>query len=160
MLRYAIRISVSVATFLLGLALSFAPALLSSGSPGRGAAEGEILEANRAYLEAHMSRDVAALDWLLADEFVIVGQFGRVTSKAQRLALLTSSDFSFVNIDSRDTRVTASGDAGEVSGEAVLTGSQMGREYTSPPYRYTRRFERRDGRWQLVGVRVFKGCGR
>lgn len=155
MLRYAIRLSVSVSTFLLGIALSLAPSLLSSGA----AFESEVLEANRAYLEAHVSRDVAALDRLLADEFVIVGQYGRVTSKAQRLALLSDPSFSFLGIDSRGTRVTAGEMSGEVSGQAVLRGSYRGREYTGSPYRYTRRFEKRDGRWQLVGVEVFKGCG-
>jgi hypothetical protein len=36
----------------------------------------------------------------------------------------------------------------------------MGRAYQSPPYRYTRRFEKRDGRWQLVGVDIFRDGGR
>jgi ketosteroid isomerase-like protein len=158
--RYAIRLSVSIATFFLGLALSLTPSLFSSGAPRGGAFEREVLEANREYLEAHISRDVAALDTLLADEFVIVGRRGIATGKAQRLALLADSDFSFTDIDSRDTRVTASENVGEVSGYAVLTGHQQGREYTSPPYRYTRSFERRDGRWQLVRVKVFRGRGR
>lgn len=160
MLRYAIRLSASIATFFLGLALSLTPSLFSSGAPRGVAFEREVLEANREYLEAHISRDVAALDTLLADEFVIVGRHGMVTSKAQRLAMLADSDFSFTDIDSQDTRVTASENVGEVSGYAVLTGSRRGREYTSPLYRYTRSFERRDGRWQLVRVKVFRGRGR
>ena len=158
MLRYAVRLSVSVCTFLVGLALSFTPSPLSSGADG--GFEGEVLEANREYIEAHMNRDVAALDRLLAEEFVIAGQYGRATSKRQRLAVLADPDFSFVAIESSDARVTAGERTGEVSGQAVLRGSYRGREYTSPPYRYTRRFEKRDGRWQLVGVEVSKGCGR
>lgn len=160
MLRYGIRLSVSIATFLVGLALSFAPSLFSSDAPGSGAFEAEVLEANQAYLRAHIERDVDALDELLADEFVIERRHGGVTTKAQRLALLGSPNYSFIDIDSRNVRVTAGENYGEVSGYAVLTGRYRGQEATSHPYRYTRRFERRDGRWQVVGVQVRKTCGR
>ena len=54
---------------------------------------------------------MAALDRLLADDFTIGGRFGRGAGKAQRLALLTDSDFYFTDIDSRDTHVTASENA-------------------------------------------------
>jgi len=152
MLRYGIRLSVSIATFVFGLALSFIPTLFTSDSARSNTFEREVLEVNQQYLDAHINRDAAALDRLLADDFTIGGCFGREAGKAQRLALLTNSDFYFTDIDSRDTHVTASENAGEVSGYAVLRGSYAGEEYTSPPYRYTRRFERRDGRWQVVSV--------
>jgi hypothetical protein len=160
MLRYGIRLSVSVATFILGLALSLIPSLFSFGAPAEGAFEKEILEANRAYINAHINRDVAALDELLADEFVIGGRYGGVTTKSQRLALLKNPVYSFIDIESSDTRVTATENYGEVSGYAVLTGQYTGREATSTSYRYTRSFERRDGRWQVVGVTTYRGCGR
>lgn len=159
MLRHGIRLSVSVVTFILGLAVSFIPSFLSSDAPRANVYGQEVLEANRQYLDAHMNRDAAALDRLLADDFTIGGRFGRTTGKAQRLALLTNSDFSFIDINSSDTRVTASKNYGEVSGHAVLRGSYAGQDYTSPPYRYTRRFERRDGRWQVVGVETSRDCG-
>lgn len=157
MLRYGIRLSVSVATFFLGLALSAALSFLPSAAPRGGACEQEVLNANREYLQAHMNRDVAALDRLLADEFTIGGRYGRVMSKSRRLAMLSDPNLSFLSFEGEDTRVSASGVAGEVSGRAVLRGSYMGREYLSPPYRYVRRFERRDGRWQVVGVEIFRG---
>lgn len=159
MLRYGIRLSVSIVTFFFGLALSFVPSFLSSEAPRVSGYEREVLEANQHYLDAHIQRDVAALDVLLADDFTIGGRFDRSTGKAQRLALLTNSDFSFIDINSRDTHVTASENYGEVSGYAVLRGSYAGQDYASPPYRYTRRFERRDGRWQIVGVETSRGCG-
>jgi ketosteroid isomerase-like protein len=159
MLRYGIRLTASIVTFFLGLALSFVPSFFSANAPRVNVYEREVLEVNRQYLDAHITRDVAALDALLADDFTIGGWFGSPTGKAQRLALLTNSDLSFIDINSRDTRVTASENYGEVSGYAVLTGSYAGQEYTSAPYRYTRRFERRDGRWQVVGVETSRGCG-
>jgi len=160
MLRYGIRLSVSIATFVFGLALSLIPTLFTSESGSSNTFEREVLEVNQQYLDAHINRDVATLDRLLADDFTIGGGFGRGAGKAQRLALLTGSDFYFTDIDSRDTRVTASENAGEVSGYAVLRGSYAGEEYMSPPYHYTRRFERRDGRWQVVSVETYRSCWR
>ena len=161
MLHYGIRLSVAVATFLLSLAVSAIPALWSASPPAGSWAvsEREVLRANREYLEAHMSRDVAALEGLLADEFVIGGLYGGVTTKSQRLALLNSPVYSFIGLDSRGTRVTATENHAEVSGYAVLTGQYSGREATNNSYRYTRRFERRGGRWQVVGVETYRECG-
>lgn len=159
MLRHGIRLSVSIVTFFCGLALSLVPTFFSPDAPRVNVYEGEVLEANQQYLDAHIKRDVDALDRLLADDFSISGRFGRTTGKAQRLDLLTNSDFSFLGIDSSDTRVTAGENYGEVSGCAVLRGDYAGQEYASPPYSYTRRFERRGGRWQVVGVETSRGCG-
>jgi ketosteroid isomerase-like protein len=157
MLRYGIRLSVSVATFFLGLALSAALSLLPSTAPRGGVLEQEVLNANQEYLQAHMNRDVEALDRLLADEFTVGGRSGRAVSKPMRLAMLSDPNVSFLSIDSDDTQVAVSGTAGEVSGRAVLRGSYKGRPYLSPPYRYIRRFEKRDGRWQVVSVEIFRG---
>jgi hypothetical protein len=159
MLRYGVRLSVSVATFIVGLALSFVPSLFSTGAPERGSFEREVMEANQAYLKAHLEHDTATLDDLLADEFTVGGRDGGVTTKAQRLALLKNAVYSFIDIDSRDTRITATENYGEVSGYAVLTSKYAGREATSHSYHYTRRFERRDGRWQVTGVETSRGCG-
>ena len=156
MLRHAIRLSVSVATFIFGLALSALPSLLPSDAPRAGAFEQEVLNANRDYLEAYTGRDVAALDRLLADEFTVRGRYGRYDTKARRLAVVADADLEYITVDSANNSVRASETAGEVSGQAVVRGSHSGREFSSPPYRFTRKFEKRDGRWQLVSVEIFR----
>lgn len=155
-MRYAIRLSVSVATFIFGLALSAIPSLWPADAPRAGSFEQEVLNANREYLEAYGRRDVAALDSLLADEFTIRGRYGRHESKARRLATVASPELEFISVESINTGVTADENAGEVSGRAVVRGSHSGRAFSSPPYSFTRRFERRDGRWQVVSVEVFR----
>lgn len=156
MLRYGLRLSVSVATFLLSLALSAALSLLPSASPRGGSAfEQEVSNANRAYLEAHIKHDVPALERLLADEFTIGGSYRRVGTKAQRLMMVSDADF-FRYSELGEPRVTAGESAGEVSGRAVVHSSYMGREFASPPYYYSRKFEKRDGRWQVVSVEIFR----
>lgn len=156
MMRHAIRLSVSVATFIFGLALSAIPSLLpSDASPAR-TFEQEVLNANREYLEAYGRRDVDALDGLLAEEFSVRGRFGMYDTKARRLATVADPDLEFITVDSNNSGVEANATAGAVSGQAVVRGVYAGREFNSHPYRFTRKFEKRDGRWQLVAVEIYR----
>ncbi len=160
MLRYGIRLSVAVATFLISLALSATPAPSPSSATAwaGNVYEREVLEANRQYLEAHMNSDVAALDRLLADEFTIGRRDGRGNStKSQRLAMVSDSELTFWYTDRSEPLVTAGENFGKVTGLAVVHGSYMGREVASSPAHYWRKFEKRDGRWQVVSVNVFRG---
>jgi ketosteroid isomerase-like protein len=155
MQRTIIYLFVSVATFLIGTIIS---------APWSGAnravtpptsytsEEQELLNIERRYLDAHMERDVAALDSILADDFTIAHARGRVSDKAARLALVEDSDFTFVDVDTSDVDVHVSGDEGVVTGRAVVTGRYEDHEFRSPPYRFMRRYEKRQGRWQIVSV--------
>lgn len=154
MQRHALRLGVSLITFLLGLAVSNVSSLFHLHRASSTQYEREVLAANDAYLDAHVRRDVAALDALLADEFTVGGFWGWGVNKARRLAEVANPDVSFVAMNSSDTQVTADENAGEVSGRAVLVMRVRGAEYVSRPYLFTRRFERRGGRWQIVGVHV------
>ena len=159
MLRYGIRLSVAVATFLLSLLVSAVPTPWPSGerAGGVGVFEREVLEANREYLNAHTRGDAAALDSLLAEEFTVGGRYGRTRGKHERLAMVSDPTLTFRYADHVEPRVTADADYGEVSGVAVVHGSHAGDDFASPPYGYTRRFERRGGRWQVIGVEIYRG---
>ena len=152
MQRHVIRLGVSVVTFILGIVFAAAPSLFKSNPAPWGASEREVLRANQAYLDAHMGRDVAALDEILAEDFTVAGRYGGLTGKARRLALVADSDVAFVSIDCQNTRVWATENTGEVSGRATVLSRYRGEEYISPPYSFTRRFEKRGGRWQVVSV--------
>jgi hypothetical protein len=155
MLRYGIRLSVAVATFLFSLLIAAVP----TPSPSGGSVsvfEREVLEANRAYLEAHMNGDAAALERVLAEEFTVGGRYGTTRSKRERLAMVADAELEFHYTDRVEPHVSAGQYDGEVSGVAVVHGSHSGRNFTSPPYAYMRRFEKRDGRWQVVRVEIFR----
>lgn len=155
MQRNIIYLFVSLATFLIGNIIT-APWSAANHPPAPTAeytaAEQELLTIERQYLDAHIQRDVATLDSILADDFTISHAFGRVGDKASRLALVGDSDFTFIDINTFGVDVEVNGDVGFVIGHAVVTGSYEGREFKTPPYRYTRRYEKRQGRWQIVSV--------
>jgi len=153
MWRNIICLFVSLATFLIGITL----ASPWSAGPHHSAvlhssAEQELLSVERKYLDAHIQRDVAALDSVLADDFVVVHRFGRIGDKAERLALVDNPDFTFLSVDTSDVDVFVNGDEGMVTGRAVVHGRYADHEFVSPQYRYTRRYEKREGRWQIISV--------
>jgi ketosteroid isomerase-like protein len=155
MQRNIIYLFVSIATFLTGTIITAPWRTAEHAAPQPAsytAAEQELLSIERRYLDAHVERDAAALDSILADDFIIANSRGRVSDKASRLALVEDSDFTFVNIETFDVDAHVNGDEGVVTGSATVTGRYQDREFQSPPYRFIRRYEKRQGRWQIVSV--------
>jgi ketosteroid isomerase-like protein len=150
MRSYAIRLSAALVSFLVGIAsVNFLPDS-GFGTSSRGESESEILEIEREYIRAHLERDVAALDKVLADDFTSFR--GRVR-KEHRLALLANPFFIVTSFSTERVRVRVRGDAAWVRGTARMAGSLGGHEFDTPPYRFSRRYERRGGRWQIVSCR-------
>ena len=147
MQRHAIRLTVALATFLVGLTST---SVLNALRTDTANAEREVLSVEREYVRAHLERDVPALERLLADDFTSFR--GRVR-KEHRLAMLANPYFEVVSLSTRDVEVEVSGDEARVSGKATLKGVLAGREFETPNYSYTRRLARRDGRWQITHMR-------
>ena len=144
----ATRLPVALITFAIGITTANLTARLRPGAAAASAADEQaVLAVEREYLRAHTERDVAALDRVLADDFTSFG--GRVR-KEQRLALLASPYFTVTSLETYDTSVRVRGDEAWVGGRARMSGSFRGRDFTTPQYEFTRRYERRDGRWQIV----------
>lgn len=151
---FVLRLVSALFTFLLGLSVTAIISPHSSRVSSDPAAEQEVLRVERQYIQAHLNRDVATLDDILADEFYIGGSRCRSTNKAQRLALVGNAEVTFEAINTEDVQVSVNGDNAEVTGVAVVQSLFNGEEYTSPQYRFTRQYEKRDGRWQIVSVRI------
>ena len=148
MQRYALRLSAALVAFLVGTASS---SLFNALRPAAlGSAEREVLGVEREYIRAHLERDVAALERLLADDF---SSFRGRVRKEHRLAMLANPYFRVASLTTRDVEVTVSGDEARVSGTATLKGSLSGRDFETPNYKFTRRLEKRDGRWQITHMR-------
>ena len=147
MQRHAIRLTVALATFLVGLTSSN---VLNALRADTASAEREVLSVEREYVRAHLERDVAALERLLADDF---SSFRGRVKKEHRLAMLANPYFEVVSLSTRDVEVSVSGDEARVSGKATLKGVLAGREFETPNYKYVRHLAKRDGRWQITHMR-------
>src|SRR2546423_10040197 len=144
----ATRLPVALVTFFVGIATASTGARLWPGTnAAHSADERAVLEVESEYIRAHTERDVAALERVLADDFTSFG--GRV-KKEQRLALLANPFFAVTSLETDDVGVSVAGDEAFVSGKARMSGSFRGRDYATPRYRFTRRYVRRDGRWQIA----------
>ena len=155
--HYAVRLSAAVVTFLFGIATAYVPNILTtshSGTAPDAEAVREVLSVEREYIRAHLERDVAALDDILTDDFVIGPAMGRVFGQETRLALVANPSVRFLSINTEDVRVSVNGDEAEVTGRARVHGLRRGREFTTPAYSFTRSYQRRDGRWQIRYVIV------
>jgi ketosteroid isomerase-like protein len=175
MKHYAIRLIVALFTFATGLTLATllqasrsdadstkryykqkllqAERELRTSGPSCNLAEREILQMEREYIQAHINRDTAALDNILADEFTIESR-RMMENKAQRLELLERDDFAFKAINTDNVQVEVDGDHATVRGEAFVRSRYGDEESTGPLYKFSRRYEKRQGRWQIVSVRV------
>jgi ketosteroid isomerase-like protein len=146
---YAIRLSAALATFLFGItATNFLGAFLPAAPAG--ADEREVARVEQEYVRAHLERDVATLEQVLADDF---SSFGGRVRKEHRVAMLANPFFKVASLTTEGVRVRVSGDEAWVTGKAKMTGATRGREFASPPYEYTRRLVKRDGRWQIVHMK-------
>ncbi len=139
---YATRIPAALITFVLGVASANLVGYVWAGSPE----ERAVLAVEREYVRAHVERDVEALDRVLADDFSMFG--GRVT-KEHRLAMLSNPFFTVTSLATEDVSVRVRGAEAWVSGRAKMSGSFRGRDYSTPQYGFTRRYERREGQWQI-----------
>ncbi|HEX7317445.1 MAG TPA: nuclear transport factor 2 family protein [Pyrinomonadaceae bacterium] len=140
---YATRIPAALITFVLGVASANLLGYVWAGSSD----ERDVLAVEREYVRAHVERDVAALDRVLADDFSMFG--GRVT-KEHRLALISNPLFNITSLKTSDVQVVIDGRTAIVTGTARLSGSFRKREFTTPRYGYTRHLEKRGGRWQII----------
>jgi len=112
-----------------------------------------IMQVEHEYIRANLNRDTATLDKVLADEFTI-GSRWQIATKAEWLDQLDNSDSTLEAIHTDYADVEINGDTAVVKGKAYTRTSYGDEEFISPTYRFTRNYERRDGRWQIVSVRI------
>jgi ketosteroid isomerase-like protein len=104
---------------------------------------------------ADTKTDVAALDRLLASDFVQINLNGQLETKAQRLAALKSGERKFESKTINDMKVQLLGDVAIVYGLSTTKGTLQCRDM-SGQFRWTDVFAKRNGRWQAVTTQSTK----
>lgn len=103
--------------------------------------------------EAFEQKDLAALNRLMADEYILTDPLGHVRSKAESLAALQSNEVNFESTKSADVKVRINGDTALVTGRSKFRGRYKGWSM-SGQYQYTDVLVKRRGVWQAVGSHI------
>ncbi len=113
----------------------------------------EVVEIERQAKEATLRRDADFPLRMLADDYVAISPLGQVTTKKEAISARRSGQLRYDNIDVSDMVVRLYGDTAVVTARADVKGHQLGEDF-SGPYRYTRIWVRRSGRWQAVSYQA------
>jgi len=113
----------------------------------------EIIDMERQAKVASLHRDADFSQRTLADDYVAITPLGTVTTKQDTLSARRSGQLRYESIDVTDMVVRVYGDTAVVTARADVKGHQLGEDF-SGPYRYTRVWVRRNGRWQTVSYQA------
>ena len=128
--------------------------LLATGAPAAQAqsaasAEKEVLQAMNAADQANDKPDKAAMERLLADDYLWHGSNGVAQTKAQSIAEAMDGGTRWTGRKYDGLKVRIYGDIAVVTGTMTMSGSSA--TYRTGPRLITRLLVRRDNRWQDLG---------
>jgi ketosteroid isomerase-like protein len=113
----------------------------------------QIVELERQAKEASLHRDADFSERTLGDDYVGITPLGQVTTKQDVLRARKSGQLRYETIDVSEMVVRVYGDTAIVTARADVKGHQLGEDF-SGPYRYTRIWVRRAGRWEIVSYQA------
>jgi ketosteroid isomerase-like protein len=113
----------------------------------------EIVDLERQAKEASLNRDADFSERTLADDYVAITPLGQVTTKQDNVRARKSGQLRYEALNVTDMVVRVYGDTAVVTARADVKGHQLGEDF-SGPYRYTRIWVRRSGRWQTVSYQA------
>lgn len=115
--------------------------------------EDEVRQFEVEWGEAFERQDMARLDRLMADEYVLTDPLGYVRTKAESLAAIQSSQVLFESTKSDNVSVRINGDTAIVTGRASFRGRYKGLSMTGH-YQYTDVLVKRQGYWRAVSSHI------
>jgi ketosteroid isomerase-like protein len=113
----------------------------------------QIVDMERQAKEASLRRDADFSLRTLADDYVAITPLGQVTTKQETISARRSGQLRYESMNVSDMVVRLYGDTAVVTARAEVKGRQLGEDF-SGPYRYTRVWVRRNGRWQTVSYQA------
>jgi ketosteroid isomerase-like protein len=128
-------------------------AVAARAAPGAAAAtplpEQEVMAVTQAACDAFRTRDLGAMERLLAPEFTLVGTDGAVQPRAQAFAEVRAGEPSYEIFRNHAMTARVYGDAAVVQGITSLKGRSGGKPFALD-VRFTDTLIRVDGAWKIV----------
>ncbi len=110
----------------------------------------EILQIERDIMAAIKGKDTAALEPMLADEFVYRTHFGVEADKAAFLESIKSFPVEIISLRGEELKVNVYGETAVLTGVQVAEARPPEGEAEESAVAFTDVFVRRDGRWLMV----------
>jgi len=117
-----------------------------------------LIQLEQDWSQADIKRDAAALNRILAEDWIGIDFEGTILNKAQALNGITSGSGSLQSTVLRDMKVRVYGSTAVVTGTDIEKGEYHGQD-SSGKYLWTDVFVRRNGRWQAVSSQSTKLSG-
>jgi hypothetical protein len=113
----------------------------------------EVIELERQAKEATLKRDADFSERTLSDDYMGITPLGQVINKADTITARRSGQLRYESIEITDMVVRVHGNVAIVTARADVRGHDLGEEFNGP-YRYTRVWMRRNGKWQTVSYQA------
>jgi ketosteroid isomerase-like protein len=130
------------------VAAACAGATPSAARPAPDAAH-TVGELQRAWVAALQRGDVAAIEEILAPDFINTAANGKVLPRTEELAPVRAGTVKFTKAELDDLRVRVFGDVAVATGIGIFEGSFGDRGFSGRE-RFTDVWVQRSGRWQVV----------
>ena len=112
-----------------------------------------LVRLNAERLDAYRTRDRAALDRILAEDFVAVRGNGMSQSKTALIAAATSPVRDIRRVSWDNVQIHVRGDTAIVTGRSYLEGTSEGRDISNAN-QYADVYVRRGGEWKIIAARI------
>jgi ketosteroid isomerase-like protein len=115
--------------------------------------EEQIRQVEIEWGDAFLRRDLATLDRLMADEYILTDPLGNVRGKAESLEAIKTNEVLFESTESDNVKVLINGDTAVVSARSTFRGRYKGWSMAGR-YQYTDVLVKRRGSWLAVGSHI------
>lgn len=133
-------------------------ALMAAASTTMASLPPDLAAAAAAYDQAQIHGDRAALNRLLADDYVLVNSAGATETKAQFVAESADPQFKLDPFVVETPVVRVWNDGAVLGGVATLSGSDHGKRF-SARLRFTDVWARRGGAWRVIYTQASRAAG-
>ena len=116
-------------------------------------AEQEIRKMEIEWGDAFVRRDIATLDRLMTDEYILTDPLGFVRGKAESLDAIKTTEVLFESTESDNVNVRINGDTAVVTARSTFRGRYKGWPMRGQ-YQYTDVLVKRRGSWKAVGSHI------
>jgi ketosteroid isomerase-like protein len=135
------------------IAAAFFVATLSGGyaqaQPSAPSVEDQIMRMERDRAAAVVKGDVATLEGLTSDDYVLINANGQLSDKAGTMNAIKTGVIKLTANDVSDMKVRVYGDTAIVTGKSTAKGTIGGVELKGP-LMFTRVYVKKNGKWQSV----------